>query len=514
MLTELVHSNRMLFLNLANFWLESGAASFSVWVGEQQIDCWTAESSGVSKETLRAEVNVNGRAVGALEVTGEGLSAAANRLQIDADLISGLAARENDISMMASELINTRDQLIALYDLTQQKWTSLDLGRTLEYLSQATASLTRAEAAFVALQLESDPYRYAFSRAEAFEWPAILNNIAAINQVESQYLITGENPSAQVDDGPHNVLLKFQVRGADSAIIGIRTSVSHASLSPVIKLLRTIAEYTGSRIENLLMVQESVELAKLHTEMELARNVQASLLPERTPIVPGLDIWAVSQPASFVGGDFYDIIYEPDRPLTFTVCDISGKGFPASIPMAMARILVRCYVREFPQFTTNAILTSINAELYCDFNRLGIFATIFACQYNPSLGSLVYSNAGHSPVIFCPAQGCPRLLKADGIPLGMLPDSVYADNQLQLEEGDVLVIGSDAFYEAFNAEEQIFTLSRLINEVKALSHLPPEEIGAGLIKAVKTFQGDKAQEDDQTLIIIKRTQSKSGMLET
>jgi phosphoserine phosphatase RsbU/P len=507
MLADFVKSNRSLIISLGRNWLQAGAAHFSIWADGKLLDSWPQHPA--SAETVNAEIRVNGRVIGEVKLAGKNEATIASRLQMDADFLSILVARESDMNAMTSELLDTRDQLIALYNLTQKKWTSLDLDSTLEHLAEATANLTRSEAAFVAIQLEQKPFQFATSPADALDWSSVTNHVEALKEKRSQYLIVEDVFVPFGSPSPQTVLLNFQVRGADTAVIGIRTCVSQSALSPVIKLLQTIAGYTGSRIENLLMVQESVELARLHAEMELARHVQSNLLPETTPIVPGINIWAVSRPASFVGGDFYDIVSVANRPLTFTVGDISGKGFPASIPMAMARILIRYHINEFPNASTKAILSSMNLQLYEDFNRLGIFATLFICQYNPQMGSLAYSNAGHSPVIYCPSQRSPYLIQADGIPIGLMTDSTYEDNSLLFEEGDVLVIGTDAFYEAFNKQEQAYSLERLMELVKSLAHLQPDAIGEALLAAIENFQGDKAQDDDQTLIIIKCCQSKA-----
>jgi phosphoserine phosphatase RsbU/P len=498
-----VNANRTLFVNLARNWMQSGATSFSIWENGQQLDSWGQGYAHPDDESLITEIRKNGHVIGEIKLTCQSSLFVTDRLQMDADLISGLIARENDLNLMASELLDTRDQLIALYNLTQKKWTSLDLDSTLNSLTRAAASLTRSQAAFMAVQLNDVPLQFAASPAGSFDWASVSNNIETLKEKKSQYLIVEEAQQSDTNQNLQVVMLSFQVRGAGTAVAGIRTNVRESSLSPVIKLLRAVAAYTGSRIENLLMVQESVELAKLHKEMELAHNVQSSLLPEILPVVPGLKIWAVSQPASFVGGDFYDIVAEPGRPLTFSVADISGKGFPASIPMAMTRILIRCHVYEFSSISPNFILTRINSQLFFDFNRLGIFATIFVCQYDPQMNSITYTNAGHSPVIYCPANNDPCLLAADGIPLGLLSDSTYADNQLCFKPGDVLVIGTDAFYEQFNSQEQIFSLERLMQQVKQLAHLEPEQIGKGLLETMEHFRGEKAQDDDQTLIVIK-----------
>jgi phosphoserine phosphatase RsbU/P len=173
--------------------------------------------------------------------------------------------------------------------------------------------------------------------------------------------------------------------------------------------------------------------------------------------------------------------------------------------MATARALIHYHTESFPQPTPETILGSLNDEFYKDFTDLGMFATAFIGQYNPAKNVLQYANAGHSPVIYHPSRGKAHLLKADGIPLGLFTSASYGNHQLHLSNEDVLIVGSDAFYETHNTEDELFGIERLLQQVDLLSHRSAKEIGEGLFEAVKNFRHTNPQDDDQTLIVIKRT---------
>jgi phosphoserine phosphatase RsbU/P len=504
MLGNFLEANRSLFSTLADTWLNSDADVFSVWAEHDLLVCWPPSAIHV-KPCLVEDILVKGRKVGELRVSGKCDSAASDRLRMDASFLSNLASQESDMGAMASELIDTRDQLVALYNLTQTTGTSLDLEQSLVYLAYQSFDLTQCIAAFIAIQLEGAPARFAYHPRQVLDDYCVIQYLEELKSDPRDFLFIEDSGNGHPCEEHNLLILPFKVRGAESAVIGIHTRVSRSALSPIIKLIRTIAEYAGAHIQNMLLVQESLQLTKLQVEMELARNVQLSLLPMTIPTISGLDIWAESRPASVVGGDFYDFIEKSGRPLTFTVGDISGKGMPASLPMAMTRTLIRSQVNSYQLPTPQNILRSSNTALYNDFNQLGVFATVFVGQYNHSGNELLFANAGHSPVIYCPNKGRAQLIEASDIPVGMLPGTPFENHLLRLAPNDILVVGTDGLYEVRNGQDQLLGYDCLIDHVVALSHGTAKEIGQGLLDSVLNYRGTQAQEDDQTLIVFKRS---------
>jgi sigma-B regulation protein RsbU (phosphoserine phosphatase) len=193
----------------------------------------------------------------------------------------------------------------------------------------------------------------------------------------------------------------------------------------------------------------------------------------------------------------------------------------AALLMAMSRTALRVVTSSLAaQRTPAELLARANADLYDDFSEVGMMASIFIGQYEASrppggMGRLVYANAGHAPVILCPAGGPPRLLEADGPMLGALPQSLALDQAVPFGPGDVLAVLTDGFHEATAGgdvhqvpdtrvpDAPFFGIERLLALVAQVAHLPAAAIAQQLFAAVGRFAGGRAQEDDQTLIIVK-----------
>jgi hypothetical protein len=247
--------------------------------------------------------------------------------------------------------------------------------------------------------------------------------------------------------------------------------------------------------------------ARLKTELDMAARIQLQLLPQQFPQIQGLDIYAHCNPAEQVGGDFYDFSAYNDRSFAFAIGDISGKGLPAALFMAMARIVTHTAARSLPAIDPKAILLRVNEDLYEDFTEAGMFATIFVGCYNAPSAQISYANAGHSPVIYCPEGGPAVLLEADAPMLGVLPGIICTNHTLPFHINDVLVAGTDGLNESFNADGEMFGYERLLRAVERLAHLPSHQIGGELLKTIQQFARGYIQSDDQTFIILKRSTS-------
>jgi sigma-B regulation protein RsbU (phosphoserine phosphatase) len=237
--------------------------------------------------------------------------------------------------------------------------------------------------------------------------------------------------------------------------------------------------------------------------MDMAAKIQLQLLPQQFPHINGLDIYAHSYPAEQVGGDFYDFSAYKDRPFVFAIGDVSGKGLPAALFMTMTRTVLHTTARSLPSIDPKAILTRVNEDLYEDFSEVGMFATAFAGCYDSHSARLSYANAGHSPIIYCPAGGPAILLEADAPMLGILPTSTCTNHVLPFRTNDILVAATDGLNESFNADGEMFGYERLLKTVETLAHLPSKQIGNELLKAINQFTRGYVQSDDQTFIIIK-----------
>jgi serine phosphatase RsbU (regulator of sigma subunit) len=248
---------------------------------------------------------------------------------------------------------------------------------------------------------------------------------------------------------------------------------------------------------------ELISQAQLKNEIDMAANIQLQLLPQSFPAVKGLDIYASSSPATQVGGDFYDFSASKGRPFVFAIGDISGKGLPAALFMAMTRIVLHAAARFIPTVDPKAILFRVSEDLYDDFTEVGMFATIFVACYDAQAKQIVYANAGHSPVIYCPAGGKARLLQADSTAVGVLPENTCHNYSIPFHTNDILLAATDGLNECINLDGEMFGYERLLNAVESLAHLSSHQIGSKILETINQFAAGYVQFDDQTLILVK-----------
>lgn len=508
MLTTILANQQHQIEALAEDWLSAGASSFSVWAEDLPLKIWP-QNSLLENASLIQEIKVDAIKVGELRIVGLDSKPDQERLQAQANLLAQIARLERDLNSLAVDLIDTQDQLLALYELTQATRNFLEIDQTLARLAFESTRLLKVEAAFFMVKMEDRPTIVEHSPQPLLEDEMREDFINSLINSENGFLcrrIIKEEDELEIeaDLAVRNILLvPINVRNAQFAVIGLLNKLEGEFNSPDIKLAQAVAEFTGAQIENVIMYQLNMEQAKFKTEMDLAKRIQEHLLPQTLPRVTGISLWASSESASQVGGDFYDFITRRNQPFTFTVGDISGKGIPAALLMAMTRTVMRTKANVMPLPSPQVILSRTNEELYNDFTELSMFATVFIGQYDPKSRQLLYANAGHSPVIYCPAGGKARLLQADGTPVGVMPISLSEDHVLDFSPGDVLVVATDGFSEARNTAGKEFGYDELTALVQTLVNLPAYELAVRLHRIVEEFTNGEPQSDDQTLVVLK-----------
>ncbi|MFK7804100.1 MAG: PP2C family protein-serine/threonine phosphatase [Anaerolineae bacterium] len=502
MLSAVISGQRNQFRSLAEAWLAAGATTFSVWAEESQLAIWPKSASNITP-SMRAPIRLNGADIGELWVEGLGTPAAEQALTAEAGFVARLVRMEKELMGMTERLIDTQDQLLAVYGLTEATRNHLDMDELLKQLAQKSTELEACESAFLLLQMPDKSLRVEHYPKAMLDDELIQSCLEKVISTKSELLLNLSETEYSKAGLRNLLLMPIIIRDEVSAAIGLINKKDGDFLSPDIKLARVIAEHAGSRMEHLVLFQESIEQSKLQVEADLAQKVQLRLLPKKFPKVQGIDLWAGSEPASQVGGDFYAFVSNPNRPFTFCVGDVSGKGMPAALLMAMSRTVMRTKTNVTPTPTPAVILDECNSELYDDFTEVSMFATVFVGQFHKNNQYLMYANAGHSPVIFCPFDGPPVLLEADGTALGVLPTSLAEDQSLEFRKGDVLVVATDGFSEASNHDDEFFGYDRLLKVIKMLSKKTAKGIFDGLYETINNFSAGRPQDDDQTMVVLK-----------
>ena len=251
--------------------------------------------------------------------------------------------------------------------------------------------------------------------------------------------------------------------------------------------------------------QEHDQLLALRHELEIANVIQQSILPRRFPPFPertDLDVFAAMLPARDVGGDFYDFFLIDHDHLGVVVGDVSGKGVPAAIFMAMSRTLLRSTALQGT--APGACLAHVNSLLCLD-NDSEMFVTIFYGILDTRTGQLAYSNGGHNPPYVVRRGGAVEALPpTGGIVLGVFDDNVYRDAAATVEPGDAVFLYSDGITEAMDPAGALFSDARLRDVLAAAGPLEPRPLIERVIAAVQTHGAGVPQSDDITALCVRR----------
>lgn len=251
------------------------------------------------------------------------------------------------------------------------------------------------------------------------------------------------------------------------------------------------------------------EVERKNTELAIAAEIQQSFLPDTISQIEGYDIAARSVMAKEVGGDFFDVIPLEVVPLGkgqlgIMIADVSGKGIPAALFMALSRIVVRVNATWYGRRPAAAIRDA-NTIISNDA-KSGMFVTLFYGFLDAATRTLTYVNAGHNPPMhFHAADGMLTELPATGIAMGVLLDAAYTQESVQLVPGDILVLYTDGITEAENANLEMFGVERLEKTILASRGSSANELVRVILDAVKSFTGDHPQSDDITLMVVRST---------
>jgi sigma-B regulation protein RsbU (phosphoserine phosphatase) len=305
------------------------------------------------------------------------------------------------------------------------------------------------------------------------------------------------------------LLLPLMTKHNLLGIISLGEKRSEAAYSGTdLRLLKAVASQTALALSNAeLTLAIAVEISnreKLNREIEIAREVQERLFPQRLPEIAGLDYFGRCRTALAVGGDYYDFLALPDGKLGVALGDVSGKGIAAALTMAS----LQASLRGDAMRTGNDIaglMTRVNHMLY-DASPEDRYATLFYAQYDPATRRVTYVNAGHCPPILLRSAAkngrVERLDQAGGTVVGLLKDCAYEQSEASLAPGDLLVIYTDGFSEAMNPDLIEWGEERLLESIVGCVGLPARDVITRIIRAADAFAAGAPQSDDMTLVVL------------
>jgi sigma-B regulation protein RsbU (phosphoserine phosphatase) len=238
----------------------------------------------------------------------------------------------------------------------------------------------------------------------------------------------------------------------------------------------------------------------------MAHAVQASLLPHETPQIPGWEFEARWQPARTVSGDYYDFIPLDGGQLGFVIADVSDKGMPAAVFMALTRSTIRATVNHLP---TPADGIAEANRLICVDTADGMFVTLFYAMLDPASGKLTYVNAGHNPPLLCRAgddgEAVPlEELRPTGMALGIVDEFPFEQQTVVLQPGDSILLYTDGVPDASNQGNEQFGMDRLRRVVVEHRSAPVSGMVAALERSIADLTGGATQFDDIAILAVKR----------
>jgi sigma-B regulation protein RsbU (phosphoserine phosphatase) len=244
-----------------------------------------------------------------------------------------------------------------------------------------------------------------------------------------------------------------------------------------------------------------LEKERLERELELAREIQQGILPRAFPRAPGFSCAARSRPARFVGGDFYDVIPLADRRIGLVMADVSDKGMPAAMFMALTRSLIRAEAQRM--LSPERTLCMVN-QLLLEMSEPAMFVTIFYGVLDPSEGSLCYVRAGHDyPVHVRSETRDGDFLTGFGTVIGFMAEVELQEVHLDLGSGDLLALYTDGITQASSKAGEFFGARRLRDSLCAAREKTAQEVCDSIFAQVDLFQKGIPQHDDMALLIVK-----------
>ncbi len=246
-----------------------------------------------------------------------------------------------------------------------------------------------------------------------------------------------------------------------------------------------------------LAARERDELAN---EIHLAAEVQQSILPRSIPTVPGFDFAARMYPSKIVAGDYYGFIELPTGEIAVVIADVSGKGVAAGLLMPSIEVALRLDAPRFP--STSDLLHTFN-NVVCEITGGHRFISLFYGKLCAQSGSLEYTNAGHNPPLLLRAGSDLIPLDKGGPVLGVLPNSDYESDMIDLRHGDVLVLYTDGAVEAENQAGEQYSATRLAKIASIYPQQSADELVETIYRSITEFRGTKLLADDLTLVVLK-----------
>jgi phosphoserine phosphatase RsbU/P len=363
----------------------------------------------------------------------------------------------------------------------------------------------------VLVALEMLLHRYGFSTA-AVTHP--LGVIRALETEEFDAVLMDLNYTRDTIGGGEGLELVSQIRSRDSLLpLVVMTAWSSVELA-VEAMRRGASDFVRKPWDNREIVQKlGDQLSRAEErrrrqrlteqEMQEARAIHDGALPKQLPVIPGYEFAASTQPLQCLGGDYYTVSRIDDRHTAVCIADAAGKGVPAALLMSSMQAVTRSLLEQ--RMTPSALCARLNSIL-CDLTPVDKFVSYFYAVLDNTENRLTYCNAGHNPPWLIHSDGREVELESTGSVLGQFPHWTFEQKDLQISNGDVLLLFTDGLVEACNAREEPFGEQRVSGVARSNLTRSADDLMRLLFGAVAGYCGGHFQ-DDASLIVMKRSES-------
>jgi sigma-B regulation protein RsbU (phosphoserine phosphatase) len=326
------------------------------------------------------------------------------------------------------------------------------------------------------------------------------------NALEDPRIIKHDDPALEVRSV---IVVPILFRNRTIGVLAIVNPSDGGSFGETdLSLAQSLSEQAGLAIHNLDLMASQIEKNKLDTDLGLAHEIQSMLLPKEFPDIPDLQMATIYKPAQKVGGDLYDIFSIDENRVGIAIADVSGKGIPASLLMAICQSNLRHFARHVD--SPARVLSELN-EVMVGEMRPEMFVTIIYAVIDLKAHQLIYARGGHELPIIVHSEGEGRarheFLESEGMALGMVPNEIFdmaiRDRTIPFNRGDILALYTDGVTEAANSDGVEFGNKRLAEVVSTLHSRDTDGMVQGILDRIALFSGDAGQMDDLTVVIAK-----------
>lgn len=417
--------------------------------------------------------------------------------------------RPSDLNQISAE------HLLTLYEITRTISSSLDFDEVLNLVIDSIMEVMKAQRGFL-MVADGDGLQVKVARGmdgEQLSDEHAYSTTIVRQVVETREPLLTNNAQSDTRYVPGQSIILAGLRAilcapmlVQNRLIGVvyvDTSMRSGNFTEAdLHLLNAVAGQSGVAIENARLYKVAVEKGRLERELQMAREIQESLLPRRMPVLPGYEVAARWRAAREVAGDFYDLFMLEENTLSLVIADVSDKGAPAALFMASARSMIRSHA--FAGLSPIETLGRTN-DLILEDADSGMFVTVYYSLLRRD-GSSVHVNAGHNPpMVYRRVDREVHMMPRGGRAIGWFPENPLQAVELQLLSGDVVVYYTDGLTDAENQTGEPFGEQRLAAALREVAENSADAILRHLVKKVDVFCDGAPAFDDLTLCVVRFT---------